>query len=281
MSTWTVRRVLDWTRGFFAEKGIDSARFDAELLVAYALGIERIHLYTDHDRPLAKPELAAIRALVRRRGQCEPAAYIIGTRHFWKHEFAVDARVLVPRPETELLVERALDALPEGARVVDVGTGSGCIALSIAADRPDVQIVAIDASDDALAVARANAARLGVEGVDFVRGLGLDPVTDPVDLVVSNPPYIPSADIEDLMPDVRDHEPRQALDGGADGLDVVRALLADAPEHLSAGGRMLIEIGYDQGPAVRALAEADGRYTDISVRPDLAGHDRVLEVSRA
>ncbi len=133
---WTIRRVLGWTKGFFQEKGIESARFDAELLVADALGVERIHLYTEHDQPLRPHELAAIRERVKRRGAMEPAAYIVGERYFWKHSFAVDARVLVPRPETEMLVERALDGF-EGGTVVDVGTGSGCIALSIGLDRPD------------------------------------------------------------------------------------------------------------------------------------------------
>lgn len=275
---WTIRRVLNWTRGFFDQKGIESARFDAELLVAHGLGVERIKLYTDHDRPLKQGELAAIREAVKRRGRFEPAAYIVGTRYFWKHEFAVDARVLVPRPETEMLVEKAIEG--DLARVVDVGTGSGCIALSLALERPDAEILAIDPSVEALAVARHNAERLGVETVDFVEGQGLTPVSEPVDLIVSNPPYIPAAVIETLMPDVRDHEPRMALDGGADGLDIVRQLVADAPERLVPGGRLLVEFGHDQGDAVRALAEADGRYATVVIHQDLANHDRVLEAVR-
>lgn len=277
---WTIRRVLGWTKGFFEEKGIESARFDAELLVADALGVERIKLYTEHDQPLRARELAAIRERVKRRGLLEPAAYIVGERYFWKHSFAVDERVLVPRPETEMLVERALDGFERGT-VVDVGTGSGCVAISIAFDRPEARVLGIDSSAEALTVARLNIERMGVENVELACGVGLQALTEPVDLVVSNPPYIPSADIEHLMADVRDYEPRQALDGGADGLDVVRPLVTDAAEWLVPGGRLLVEFGHDQGEAVRALAEADGRYGSVSILHDLAGHDRVLEAVRA
>ena len=281
--SWTIRRVLGWTRGFFAEKGIESARLDAEVLVADALGVERVHLYVDHDKPLAPEELTAIREVVRRRGRREPVAYITGRRHFWKQALAVDSRVLVPRPETENLVERALSALEgvEAPLVVDVGTGSGCVALAIAADRPDATVWGIDRSTLALAVARDNLERLGLENVVLLEGVALDSVQEEVALVVSNPPYIPTADLAGLMPDVREHEPLVALDGGPDGLDVVRTLVDDAPRVLPSGGRLLVEIGHDQGEAVRALCTGDGRYASVAVLPDVAGHDRVLEAARS
>lgn len=283
---WTIRRVLRWTTGFFRERGIETARLDAELLIADALGIDRVRVYTEHDRPLNPDELAAIRERVRRRGQREPVAYIVGHRAFDDLDLAVDPRVLIPRPETEGVVEVALarlDARPEDAPpplVVDVGTGSGAIALAVAKARPSARVVAIDCSAGALAVARANAERNGVTHVEFLEGDLLAPLGDRrPDLVLSNPPYIPTAEVDALMPDVRDYEPRLALDGGPDGLDAIRRLIPAAAERLSPGGGLVLEMGHDQAAAVRALCDA--RWTDVRVHRDLAGHERILEATRA
>ncbi len=278
---WTIARVLGWTTGFFEQKGLDSPRLDAELLVAHALRVERMRLYMDHHKPLLPEELGAIREGVRRRGQHEPVAYIIGERGFWKHDLQVDPRVLVPRPETERLVEIALEALAEqeAPRIADVGTGSGCIALSLAADKPAARVFAIDLSVEALAVAQANAARLEVANVEFMQGSVLEPAPGELDLVVSNPPYIPSADVERLMPDVARYEPRLALDGGADGMEVIRPLVAQAAEKLRPGGQLMMEIAFDQGPAVKALMESAG-WVDVVVHQDYASLDRVVVGAR-
>jgi release factor glutamine methyltransferase len=274
---WTIGKVLGWTRGYFADKGLENPRFDAELLVAHGLGITRLQLYTEHDKPLDGPELAKIRNLVQRRGRHEPAAYITGERGFWSLDLKVDGRVLIPRPETEQLVERALAFLkgkPQ-ARVVDVGTGSGCIALAIASERPDARITAVDASPDALDVALANRDALKLE-VELKQSNLLSAVEGPLDLVVSNPPYVASAVVDQLMPDVRDFEPRVALDGGPDGLVLIRQLIDQAASRLVAGGMLMFEIGYDQGPPALDLMRTHGAFEDCALHPDLAGLDRVV-----
>lgn len=280
---WTIARVLDWTVGFFREKGIEQPRLDAELLIADALHVDRMRVYLDHHKPLHPDELAAVRERVRRRGRHEPVAYITGQKGFWTLDLAVDPRVLVPRPDTERLVERALARLTgrEAPRVVDVGCGSGAIALAIAHERPDAIVVGVDRSPDALEVSRHNAAALGLDRVRWHLGDLLAEQRGPFDLVASNPPYIPSADIDDLMPDVARFEPRAALDGGPDGLDLVRRLIPEAAERLVPGGVLLVEIGHDQGDAVRALAEADGRFEDAQIVADHGRRDRVLEATRS
>lgn len=278
---WTIRRVLSWTTGFFERKSIESARLDAELLIADALAVQRMQLYLDIDKPLAPEELASIRARVERRGAYEPVAYILGTKGFWSLDLDVDRRVLVPRPETERLVELALAALGDvdDPVIVDVGCGSGCVALALAEERPSAVIHAVDASADALAVARANGARLG-KTIQWHHGDMLAPVDGPLDMVVSNPPYIPTADIEGLMPDVQQHEPMMALDGGPDGLDLIRRLVGDAAQKLRPGGALLFEIGSDQGASAKSLVEAHGAFGEVVVHPDYAKLDRVVSAIR-
>jgi release factor glutamine methyltransferase len=282
--TWTIRRVLQWTQGFFRDKGLDSPRLDAELIIGDALGLDRLHLYTDHDRPLDAQELAGIRERVRRRGRREPVAYITGKRGFWKLELQVGPGVLVPRPDTERLVECALEAAAtfESPRIVDVGTGSGCIALALAFDLPNATVLAIDRSVDALRIARANVEASGLGNVTCVEGDLLEPARafDP-DLVVSNPPYIAGRDLADLPPDVRDFEPRLALDGGPDGLAVIRRLVAQSGEVLRPDGRLLFEIGYDQGETAAAVVRSDGRFVDVRVHRDYGARDRVVDARRA
>lgn len=279
---WTIQQLLTWCTEDFRKRGLDSPRLDAELLVAHALGVDRVRLYLDFERPLVAAERAAVRALVERRRKREPVAYILGERAFYGRMFHVGPAVLVPRPDSETLVERALEILPKDgtARVVDVGTGSGCLGLTIAAERPGAHVTLVDISEDALRVARQNAERLGVmDRVTLLRSDLFAAVPVPeggFDLIVSNPPYIPSADVETLMPDVRQHEPRLALDGGRDGFDCVRPLVAAARGRLRAGGAVLIELGVGQSEAgLRLLTDAG--FVDVAVHRDLGRVPRVIE----
>ena len=285
--------VLRWTTGRFEARGLATPRLDAEILLAHALGLQRVQLYVQFDRPLTVAERAAVRELVRRRQAGESVAYVIGKKEFWGLELAVDARVLVPRPDTETLVDEALARLaematttatttaaarPEGTpppRLADVGTGSGAIAVVLAKQRPDAQVTASDRSPEALAVARANAERHGA-AITFVEGDLAAPLAAlaPFDLVAANLPYIPSAEIDALAAEVR-AEPRLALDGGADGLALVRRLVADAPALLAAGGALVLEVGAGQARATAALLEAVG-FRDLRLRRDLGEIERVV-----
>ena len=282
MTVWTILGVLQWTEKRFAERKLGTPRLDAQLLLAHVLGKDRVHLYTHFDQPLEADELASYRALIQRRLAGEPVAYLVGKKEFRSLELAVDARVLVPRPDTEIAVDAALALLPaEGeARVVDVGTGSGAIALALKKERPALEVLAVDRSPDAAAVARANAERLGL-AVEIVEGDLLAPVAarGPFAAIVSNPPYIPTGEIAGLQAEVR-KEPVAALDGGADGLDVIRRLVADAPPLLADGGALVLEVGDGQAAAVVALFAADGRYDAATTTKDLAGIERVVSARK-
>lgn len=276
--TWTVLEVVRWTVGRFERQGIPTARLDAELLATRAFGLTRVELYTRFDQPLGEAELADYRGLVQRRVAGEPVAYILGRKEFWSLDLEVDRRVLIPRPDTETLVEQALESLrtKEGpARVADVGTGSGAVALALKKERPGDEVLGTDVSEDALAVARANADRLGIE-VQFVQGDLVAPLRslDRFDLVVSNPPYIATTDIASLAPEVR-CEPHLALDGGADGLDVVRRLAQEARAVLAPGGGLAMEIGAGEAEAALAILGGCG-FVHIGVRRDLASIERVV-----
>ena len=274
---WTVRRVLGWTSQHFEKLGLDSPRLTAELLLAHVLRTSRVRLYTDLDRPLEAAELAAYRALIARRAAGEPTQYLTGVREFYGRPFAVDPRVLIPRPETELLVEAVLQELPaRECRILDLCTGTGCVGITLALERPGATVVATDSSVAAAEVARANAANLGAAGrVDVRVGDLFGPVEQepPFDVVVSNPPYVPSGEIPTLSAEVR-REPAAALDGGEDGLDVVRRIVTGASRWLLPGGLLALEIGDRQGPAVRSLLEAAG-YGSVRIERDLARHDRL------
>lgn len=278
---WTIGRVSTWTARDLASRGIEGARLDAELLIAHALGLRRIDLYLRIDQPLSEAELAKIRALVERRRRREPVAYILGYRDFYNRRFKADARALVPRPETELVIEAALARLKvrgEGPlRVLDLGTGTGAIAVTLALEVPSATVDAVDLSEAALSLARENVAALGAEGrVTLHHGSLYKPVGDArYDLIVSNPPYIPSGECDALMPDVADFEPRLALDGGPDGTLVLRSLVAGAPQHLLPGGSLVVELGHDQGPAATAIARAAG-FPTVAITLDYARLDRVL-----
>jgi release factor glutamine methyltransferase len=273
----TLAEVLRLSAGYLEEHGSPTPRLDAELLIGHALGLERIELYTNFDRPLGEPELAACRALLDRRGRREPVAYILGRWGFHGLELAVDSRVLVPRPETEVLVERCLTVLHErpAARVLDVGTGSGAIALAIKAARPDAVVTAGDVSADALAVAAENAARLGLD-VELVESDLLGGLRGRrFDLIASNPPYVTDAEMETLEPEVAQFEPRRALVAGPRGTEVLERLAAEAPDALEPGGWLLVECGASQAAAVRGLVAAAGA-AETFVAPDMAGIERVV-----
>ena len=350
--TWTVGRLLSWTQQRFSEVGIDSPRVDAEHLLAFALSCSRMSLYVEHGKVVEAEERGRFRKLVKRRLSREPVAYIEGKRgfHALDLELHVDRRVLIPRPETEHLVDWMLEELPEWGKqeredadtelevwdgdaepeapdpraetyvvldedprqaveeaepgderdeaggesspqpkaepaslppdprmVLDVGTGSGAIALALKRARPTMRVVACDVSEDAIAVARGNIERLGLD-IEVRRSDLLDGVGSPAggwSAIAANLPYIPEAVWRDLAPEVQRYEPRLALDGGADGMDLLRRLVQDAPGHLAFGGGLYLEIGYDQGESVPELLRQRG-FSDVSLRRDLAGHPRIV-----
>jgi len=267
LSRTSVRDALDSAVIALTASGGDTPRLDAELLLAEVLGVDRAALIADPARGLEPDEAYRFAELARRRREREPVAYILGRKAFRTIELAVDPRVLIPRPETELVVEAALD-LPAGARVADVGTGSGAIALALKAERPDLEVVATDSSAEALDVARANARRLTLE-VELLHGDLLDPVSGALDAVLSNPPYVATTD--PLPPDVIRYEPRGALFGGRDGLDVIRPLITAA----RGTGLLALEVGIGQAEAVAELMSAAG-FRHVELLKDLAGIDRVV-----
>ena len=254
----TLMEVVRLSSGYLESHGSGSPRLDAELLAATALGIRRLDIYLQFDRPLEELQLAAIRELVRRRGDGEPVAHITGEREFHGRTFAVTPDVLIPRPETETLVALTLQRATrhgDGVRIADAGTGSGCVAITLAAELPMATVTATDVSSAALAVAAINVARYSLgEKVELVQGSWCDPLDGGrFDIAVSNPPYIPTGDLAGLERDVRDHEPRLALDGGADGLDAYRALLPSMAACLAVGGWAAVEIDIGAAEAVEQL----------------------------
>jgi len=270
----TLGETLKLSTEFLAGRRVDSPRLDAEFILSHALGLSRLELYLEHDRPLTEAELETCRALVGRRGRREPLAYVLGEWDFRRLTLRCDRRALVPRPETEVLVERAL-ALLEGLEhpdVLDVGTGSGAVALALVHERPGVRATGLDVSPDALALARENAeaTRLQVELIegDFRAGLP----SGPWDLVVSNPPYVKPDEIETLEPEVREWEPRVALVAEAGPPEVARA----AVPVLKPGGALALEVGDGQAPAVAATLAELG-YRDVAITPDLSGRERIVE----
>lgn len=273
---WTVLKVLQWTAGYFSDKGIEGGRLDAELLLGDTLALDRVGLYLNYDRPLSAGELETFRAAVGRRAKREPLQYIRGQAEFWSLPFTVSPAVLIPRSDTEVLVEEALKRIAGPGRILDVGTGSGAIAIALAHERPEASVEAVDLSAEALTVARGNAERNGVTDRVAMRQGDLRQLQGAgYDLVVSNPPYIPSADLAGLMPEVREFEPLLALDGGADGLSAYRLLAAQAGALLKPGGWLLLEVGIDQAAAVTELLQGAG-LVEIFTRADYAGVARVV-----
>lgn len=274
---WTIGSLLKWTEQYFREKGVESPRLDAEVLLSHVLDKERIYLYVHFDEPLMAAELAEYKEMIKRRIAREPVAYIIGKKEFMGLNFKVTPKVLVPRPDTEILVGAVLDYLPETAvRVADIGTGSGAVALSILINNDRLNVEAVDISAEALAVAEENAESLGIaERVTFLEGDLLSPLSGEYDAIVSNPPYIPKADMLTLAPEVRKYEPELALYGGEDGLDFYRRLADGAGVFLCDGGFLSVEVGIGEAAEVAALFEAAGLVRPEIIK-DYAGIERVV-----
>jgi release factor glutamine methyltransferase len=282
---WTIGRLLSWTTDYLKRRGSESPRLDAEVLLAHVLDWQRVQLYTHFEEEVSERARGSFRELVRRRVDGAPVAYLVRRKEFYSLAFEVSPAVLIPRPESEFVVVEFL-ALAKGSpsiRAVDVGTGSGCLAIASAHRHPGVRFVAIDISDQALEIARLNAARHGVaDRIDFRLGNVLEPVAgeELFDAVISNPPYIDSEEISRLERGVRDYEPRTALDGGSGGLRMVTRLIEDSVSLLKPGGHLILEIGTDQEKAVRALIEAQPELHLAPTIHDHAKHPRVIRASR-
>ncbi len=282
---WTVGRLLTWTTDFLKRRGSESPRLDAEVMLAHVLDWQRVELYTHFTEEVPERARGRYRDLVRRRAEGSPVAYLVGRKEFYSLAFEVSPAVLIPRPESEFVVVEFLSVTKglEAVRAVDVGTGSGCLAIASAHRNPGARFVAIDASEEALALARRNAERHGVaDRIDFRQGDRLEPVRDeePFDVIMSNPPYIPTGDIPGLEVGVRDYEPHLALDGGPDGLDMVRGLVQQSVALIKPGGHLILEIGTAQEKPVRSLIEA---YSEFRLAPtirDHAQHPRVIRATR-
>lgn len=252
---WTVGELLDWTAKYFAQKQFDSPRLDAEILLAHALKKKRIDLYVTHDQVPEPPLRDAFRELVKKRTEGCPVAYLVGKKEFFGLDFQVNECVLIPRPDTECLVDAALRLAKkeEWKRILDIGTGSGCIAIALARHLPGVRVIAVDVSEKALEVARGNARNHQLDvRMEFLCGSLLEPILgrEPFDAIVSNPPYIPTRDIEGLEVGVRKYEPGSALDGGPEGVDFVAKIIQGAPACLKNGGHLLMEVGAGQAETV-------------------------------
>ena len=284
---WTILKVLQWTAGYFSRRNIDQSRSNAEVLLAHTLGMERIQLYLRYDQPLTADELTRFREVVRRRAAHEPTQYITRQQEFWSLAFEVTPSVLIPRPETEVLVEETLKALGDtsDARVLDLGTGSGAVAVALAHERPSMKVFATDRSFEALTVARRNGLRHGVldrvffAAMDLFSALGTS--SPPFDVVVSNPPYIGETELKDLSPEILRHEPMAALrGGGAQGLDIIREIIGRVSSCLKPDGAVLLEIGQGQAEILGRELTEDPRIESFDFVKDYSGILRVLHIRK-
>lgn len=273
---WTTLKILAWTKDFLLSRGVANARLESEWLLCSAMGLDRVGLYLQYDKPLNDSELAAYRAMVARRAKREPLQHILGNQEFCGLDYEVTPDVLIPRYDTEVLVSEAVTRHPDAQSVLDIGTGSGCIAVSLQKLLVKASVTAIDISESALVVARRNAEKHCAE-IEFLLGSLFAPVAGRrFDLIVSNPPYIPTADIEALDQEVRDYDPFAALDGGSDGLDIYRSLIPAAAQYLNQGGWLIVEIGIGQAKDVTKLFRQSGRYDEPDIVPDSGGIQRVV-----
>ncbi len=293
-TNWTLLKLLNWTCEYFEKAGIEDARLNAELLLSEATGLDRIMLYARFEEQVSPQTRARYRRMVRKRAERCPLQYVLGYAEFYGRKFHIDPSVLIPRPETELLVEKCLECLPPAPREVlaaDIGTGSGVIAITLACEREDLSCYATDIREDPVEVARANARRHGVEErMAFYTGHLFDALpaeagrgSRRLDLIASNPPYIPTGDIEGLQPEVSRWEPAVALDGGRTGLGVTRALIETAADALRPGGWLVIELGEGQSEHVRAMVKnlPQWCYESMDFRKDANGCERILSVRSA
>ena len=291
---WTIQKLLNWTTEYLTSKGIDSPRLNAELLLSHVLGLKRIELYTQFDKPVTQQQLDKLHNLVQRASQNEPIAYLVGKTEFYSLELNVTPACMIPRPETELLVERAIEFLRtrNGKQFVcDLCTGSGCIAVAIARNYPDCQIIATDISDAALSVAAKNIEKHRLkEQIRLLCGDLFDPimpqldVEKPVrhslgdggfDLIVCNPPYVSAAEFEKLDKNVKDYEPKLALFAGDEGLDIYRRIIERVGTFLKSDAAVMLEIGYNQGQAVKQLLEQASCFGEITIEKDFDNNDRI------
>jgi len=289
-SLWTILELIRWTTAYFASHQVENPRASAEVLLAHALGSERLDLYLNYDQPLDRPELDRFKRLIRRRARGEPVAYIVGEKEFWSLDLLVNRKVLIPRPETECLVEaegRYLAPLPPAPRrrVLELGTGSGAVVLALAAQYPAHRYFATDRHFSILALALDNIRRhRQSDRIHLLAGDWFTPLRRagrPFDLIVSNPPYIASDVIGNLQPEISKFEPRLALDGGEDGLASIRHIIEQGPDYLNVAGRLFLEIGHDQKEAVQEMIADCGRYKNAVFKKDYSGFDRVVTVERA
>ncbi len=284
---WTILKVLHWTTEYFSRYDVDQPRASAEVLLAHVLGKDRIELYLHYDQPLNGTELALYRQAIQRRAAREPTQYITQKQEFWSLEFEVNPSVLIPRPETELIVEMAIDLLDhDRRRVLDLGTGSGAIAVSIARERPVAEILAVDVSYEALQVAKRNALRYHVlDRIWFVATNLFDcfsPLRSVFDLIVSNPPYIGEEEFDNLAPEIEKYEPHAALRGGGpEGLNTIRNILEAAPLYLRPGGTILLEIGQGQAEILQRELKQNRNFQDLHITKDYSGIPRILHLCRA
>jgi release factor glutamine methyltransferase len=282
---WTVGRILTWTTDYLRRRGSESPRLDTEVMLANVLACDRVRLYTHFDEVVAEECRGRFRELVRRRALGAPVAYLVGRKEFYSLSFSVSSAVLIPRPDSEFVVVEFLEVARnfESPRVVDVGTGSGCLAIACAHHQPTARFIATDISEQALEVARRNAGELGVaDRIEFRSGDQLEPVAHegPFDAIISNPPYIPTEDLERLEPGVRDYEPLIALDGGKGGLAAVGGLIDGSIHLLRPGGHLILEIGDAQEQPVRSMIEAHAEYRLAPTIYDHSKHPRVVRATR-
>lgn len=284
MTRWTIQKLLNWIHQYLTDKGIESPRLNAELLLSHVLDLKRIDLYTNYSNSVNKDNLDRLHELVKRAAQHEPVAYLIGKTEFYSLELEVAPDCLIPRPETELLVEKAIDFLRSRNNtqlVCDLCTGSGCIAVAIAKNFSDADIVATDISAGALDIAAKNIKRHNLENQvrllqgDLFEAIDVKPEIKQFDLIVSNPPYVSIAEFDTLEENVKRYEPKSALAGGKDGLDISRRIIQKANEFLKPDGILILEIGYNQGKAARQLLESVHTFAEIVIEKDFQQHERV------
>ncbi len=286
---WTVGQIIQWSTEYLVKKGIDTPRLDSEVLLAHVLNIDRTNLFLDPQRSLSSHQLQSFKKLIGRRSLREPLSYITGFKEFWSLNFKVNRHVLIPRPETEILVQKTLEILKEHCSnhtglfyVNDIGTGSGNIAVSLCKKRGNLRVVATDHTGEALSMASENTRlnncekQICFQKTDLFGEFKRTSDKNKFDLIVSNPPYIPSDEIETLAPEIKDYEPRIALEGGPDGLNFYKKIITEVPNHLIKGGFIILEMGYNQGKAISKIFSEQGFFSEIEISKDYSGKDRVI-----